>query len=480
MALADRPNILLIVMDACRADHLSCYGYMRETSPQLDDLSHRGVLFEQAISPATWTLPSHTSLFTGTYLAAHGAHRGPYDGRFPTLAEALRRYGYQTAGFTNVGYVCPPFGLHRGFDHFVEIWRSQPKRDLTARIATKLQSIAEKFIPTSGRLDSDSGATETNRQAQEWLMEHRNEQRPFFAFINYADVHSPYRPPRLYRDMYLGEVMDWPGAEIPNRVQRVSDQPLEHISGRVSLGPQDLEILRALYDGGVRYLDAKIGELLGALEREKLLDQTLVIITSDHGDNLGEHGLVGHMLCLYDTLLHVPLIMYYPRHLPAGLRVSGQVQLVDLFPTVLDLIGIEDADLRASVQGKSLLPCLEGIQHRMHAVAEYDRPNILQVLDKEYPEFDYSAFDRELKAIRLDGFKYIWASDGRCELYNIVQDPGESQDLSGANPAKVEELHSKLWDWHEQHSSRVKRSGSVEVDVDAATVERLRSLGYID
>ena len=480
MATADRPNILLVVLDSCRADRLSCYGHVRDTSPNIDELSQAGVLFEQAISPATWTLPSHTSLFTGTYLAAHGAHRAPYDGRFPTLAEALGSHGYQTAGFSNVGYVGHSFGLDKGFDLFVEVWCSQPEKTLLSKIGRKLRATREKIITNLGGLDSDHGATATNHQVEEWFIGHRDEQRPFFLFINYSDVHSPYKPPRPYRDRYLREVMSPPRLEVPERIQRVSEQPLDYISGRIALESHDFEILRALYDGGVRYLDAKIGELLNTLEKAKILDNTLVILTSDHGDNLGEHGLVGHMLCLYDTLLHVPFIMAFPGRLPRGLRLSTPVQLVDLFPTILDLIGIEDANLCRSVQGMSLLPCLEGLEHRKFAVAEYGRPNILQVLGEQYPEFESSAYERELRAIRASGFKYIWSSDGKCELYNIVEDPGESENIIGTMPGKAAELQSQLMDWYDQHSSTIQLTPSEQPDINPATVERLRALGYID
>ncbi|MFQ5923843.1 MAG: sulfatase, partial [Anaerolineales bacterium] len=369
---------------------------------------------------------------------------------------------------------------HRGFDTFKEIWRSPGERALRTRIRSKLRSARERITSGTSKPEPDYGATATNRQVKEWVNHSRDTQRPFFLFINYSEIHSPYRPPSQHRNPLLRDVVSSPDFEIPAHIQRVSEQPLDYITGRITLEPQDIEILRALYDGGVRDLDAKIGELLDILDKSKVLDDTLVIITADHGDNLGEHGLLGHMLCLYDTLLHVPLIMTFPRQHHAGMRISAQVQLVDLLPTILDLIEITDDRTWRSIQGRSLLGCLQGAEHRHFAVAEYGRPNILEVLRHKYPDFECSGFDRELKAIRSNGYKYIWSSDGRSELFNIADDPSESENLIAANPAKATELRSQLMDWLDQHSPNSWPPSPVSVDIDPVTVERLRALGYID
>jgi len=238
----------------------------------------------------------------------------------------------------------------------------------------------------------------------------------------------------------------------------------------------DFEILRALYDGEVSYVDARVGEIYALLRERGLLRNTFFVITSDHGENLGEHQLMDHAYCLYDTLLRVPLIVRGPTEFPAGERVLDQVQTLDLFPTILDLADIRDADLRAQVQGRPLFPA--SLRDRV-AVAESLEPQPpVAVLRRRYPELDGSRFDRALRAVRTPRYKYIWASDGRDELYDLEADPGETRNLVSTEPETAAAMRAWLAEW--VHSAGAVAPGrGLELELDTVTRRRLEELGYL-
>jgi arylsulfatase A-like enzyme len=290
------PNILLIVMDAARQDHLSCYGYPLSTTPNLDQLAEEGVRFANAITTGGWTVPTHASLFTGTFPSFHGARDGHpvLNEGLCTLAEVLRGCGYRTAGFTNVGWVAEATGLTRGFDTFVPVYRLWEGRSVPV-LARRL--LAKLVWMLAGR--KLAGAAATNRCVERWLARGESARR-FFVFINYSEAHVPYWPPRSFARRFLGPL------NIGfSEAQRVNQDPLRHITGAVQMGERDFAVLRALYDAEIAYLDTRLGELFGYLSKQGLLDQTLVIVTADHGENFGDHGLMSHKWCLYDSILRV-------------------------------------------------------------------------------------------------------------------------------------------------------------------------------
>ncbi len=451
-----KPNVLLIILDAVRPDHLSCYGYGRKTSPNIDDLAKDGVLFEHAISPSGWTPPAHASLFTGLFPSQHGLQHGSLhlNQRFPTVAEILRSSGYKTIGISNNPWVSHATGLDRGFEIFHEVYYRKGSLFETFRFAI------QKLLAIIGNTDDD-GAHRTNHLALTYLSQQGREGRPFFIFINYLESHLPYNVPRPYATLFGkpargGINQDW----------------RQYVSGRVVMGADDFENLKSLYDGAIAYLDAKIEELLSCLRQREMLDETVVIITSDHGDNFGDHGLMGHELGLYDSLLRIPLIIRYPPLFPAGRRVTQQVQLLDIFTTILEILDHEGVE----TQGRSLLPERLKANPRRFAVAEQSRPS-LEVFTKRFPEFDPSPYDRELRAIRAEDHKYIWASDGRDELYDIRADPGEKENLISMQPEKAQELRQMLEEWLRGFTSYQAEEGAMEMD--EITRERLRGLGYI-
>ncbi len=445
--LEGMPNILLIVMDTVRADHLSCYGYQRNTTPNLDRIASEGILFENAFAEAPWTLPSHASMFTSTFPTDHGTtaeHRWLEDD-FETIAELLRYLGYQTFGYSNNPFVAPETNLDQGFDTFTitPFGQAEGDSETDTELAEFLrleQYIDRLFHESEGatrEIVMDDGAQKTNEVVKEWIADANQSEKPFFVFINYMEAHSPYHAPRQYSDPYLP-----PNVSL-SRAQAVNQDSATYAAEAVYMSEEDFAILNALYDGEIAYLDYRIGQLFDYLKEMDILDDTVLIICADHGENIGDHNLIGHQLSIYDTLLHVPLIIRYPDKFKAGLRVDEQVQLADLFPTITDIIRFYRYG-EQPIRGHSLLSLLKNPESPP-AFAEYEIfATVLENLRKVSPGFDTSKYARRLKSVRDGDFKYIWSSDGRDELYNIRDDPGELNNIIESEPEKASQLRALL------------------------------------
>jgi len=433
------PNILWIVMDTVRADHLSSYGYQHNTTPNIDKIADEGILYENAISTAPWTLPSHASMFTGTFPSKHGTdwEHTFLHGDLKTIAEVLSGHGYETLQYSNNEWVSSRSGLQQGFDNHV----------LTIHGAIKPSALPDylmigraKLYIENEMLLMDDGAQKTNEVVMNWIADAHQAEAPFFAFINYMEAHSPYHPPEEYAAPYLGEDVDFEEA------MKTPYGFWGYMAGKVEISDRTFEIQRALYDGEISYLDFRIGQLLDYLRDLNILDNTLLIITSDHGELFGEHQLASHQLCIYDTLLHVPLIIRYPGLAEAGLRVEEQVQLTDLFPTILDIAGINWSG-EEQLQGQSLVKDMKQPGSEF-AIAEYalSYPSLTAIGWGGWGS-DVNKYARRLKTIRTEEFKYIWASDGMDELYNIREDPEELNNLIEVEPEKAVELKALLKQW---------------------------------
>jgi arylsulfatase A-like enzyme len=347
----DPPNVLLIVLDTVRADRLSLYGHQRPTSPTLERLAGRGVRFDEARATAPWTLPSHASLFTGRWpheLDVDWATR--LGTTFPTLAGYLGSRGYATAGFVaNVEYGSYEFGLDRGFTHYedyVLVPFSALRMSYLGKLALRTVSdvgwtlsaspVPIPFLPHKDsrawrilKTDPKIDAGSINREFLDWLSRRREPARPFFAFLNYFDAHIPYllpqgtpyrfgRPPVLEADVRA--LLDW----------SVHDKP--------SLPPYYVNLVRDCYDSCLGYLDEKLGELFDELESRGILDRTLLIVTADHGEGLGEHNLFAHGESLYRTEIRVPLLIVPPGR-QRSVTVNETISLRDLPATIVDLTG---------------------------------------------------------------------------------------------------------------------------------------------
>jgi len=341
-ARAGAPNILLLILDTVRAPDLSVYGYGRPTTPFLERLAARGVLFERAIAAAPWTLPSHASIFTGRPAHELSANwRTRLDGQYRTLAEALSAHGYLTAGFAaNQVYTSDESGLARGFAHYDAVRVTPGSMAISARVAQALLE-TETFRSLSGLHDLlwRRRADEVRRSAADWLAAHPG--RPWFAFVNLYDAHNPYLPPAPY-DTLFGGRKPW-------------DRRNLWLQQTAPVTPAAIQVERDAYDDALAYLDHEIGAMLDDFRSRGLLENTIVIVTADHGEEFGEHGLLDHGNSLYLPALHVPLLVVWPGHVPAGRRVEPTVSLIDLAATVLDLAAAD-----TSFAGRSLRPLWGG------------------------------------------------------------------------------------------------------------------------
>ena len=412
-----RPNVILIVMDTVRADHLSSYGYHLPTTPNIDRIARQGILYENAITPGSWTLPSHATLFTGLYPRDHGTNGENWhlDSSFTTLAEILAVEGYETIGFSNNPWISAESGLQQGFEAFHDVWQDPRRLEY-----------------------GDDGAGLTNEMVLRWLAD-RSAVRPFFAFVHYIEPHFGYDPPDEAARQFVAHLdpavverlRQW---RHPREVGYILGVPGMEVSDR------EFEVLKALYDGEIAYVDRRVGELVDAIDARGLGEETALVVTSDHGEHFGEHGLMDHKMSLYDALIRVPLILRYPPELRADLRVASQVQTNDLFVTLLKLCGVE----RPPPRSARLLPTNEEDSGRPLTYAEFARPiRFIRMMESRFPGQSTAGFDRALVAVRVETHKYIWASDGRQELYAIETDLGETNDLAEREANRLSEMRAR-------------------------------------
>ncbi len=415
------PNVLLLILDTARSLSMSVNGYARPTTPELEDLARRGVNFLEAKAPSSWTLPSHASMFTGElpHRLSTG-FRAPLDSTHPTLAEALGREGYHTAGFVaNLHYVSRDFGLDRGFAHYEDYAITFGELLLNSSVGRYL-SVRPGVRRMVGYYDilGRKNAAKLNGDLLDWLGE-RDASRPFFAFVNYYDAHEPYLPP---------EEFDRRFASATPRKPYLTDQSIRGARRVVKLRMTRAEIQREheAYAASLAYLDDEIGKLLDSLESRGVLGNTLVVVTSDHGEQFGEHGMFVHGNSLYQPVINVPLIMALPGEVPEGMRVSEPLNLRDLARTVLDLTGSEEADL---FPGRTLRRFWDP------ADSTPAEPVLTEVITSGKP----SGKVEELRALTVGSAHYIRHEDGAEELYDLQTDPGELTNLAG-NPIAASRL----------------------------------------
>ncbi len=488
--MASRQNVVVVVMDTARARETVRSDHRDVALPALDRLAAEGTEYTRAFTSAPWTLPSHASLFTGTYSSKHGAHAGHkhLDDDLPTLAEAFRANGYETVAVSNNTWISEEFGFARGFETVYKTWQYiQTDTDLGEIARTKqgtemIRALAARLIEGNPAINvanalygqffrkrNDDGARRTNEWLQTWLTD-RTRDDPFFLFVNYLEPHLEYRPPKDLAERFLpdgvtyGEAMDVP------------QDAWGYIAGTVDLTDREFEILRALYRAEIAYLDRRIGELRKCLEAADEFENTVFVVTSDHGENIGDHGLMDHQYCLYDTLLHVPLVIH-GEGFEEG-RIADLVQLTDLAPTLLDSVGIDAPAMREGFQGQSFHPESE-TEPRKHAIAEYMAPQpSMEALREQVGTLpdDVARFDRSLRTIRTEEEKLIRGSDGAREFYEMQNDPEESTNLAAETPGRVAALETVLEDWLDSFE-HTDASGSVSMT--DSTKARLEDLGYL-
>ncbi|MFZ2054205.1 MAG: sulfatase-like hydrolase/transferase [Candidatus Aminicenantales bacterium] len=402
-----KPNVILITLDTTRADHLACYGYPNVKTPHLDSLARRGVLFEQAATNSPLTLPAHCSIMTGMYPTYHGVRingNTALNDEQTTIAEVLSAQGYRCGAFIGAFVLDGRWGLKQGFEYYDD------KFDLK-----KYKHLDLGAVQRPGNKVMDA--------ALDWLDEQKNS--PFFAWIHLYDPHTPYEP----REPYLSEYR-----------------------------PRGLV---GLYDGEIAFMDEQIGRCLSWLEANGLDKSTVLVLVGDHGEGLGSHGEGTHGYFIYDYAVHVPLIIATPFESLGGVRVPSQVRVVDIFPTLIDILG---APPPTETHGRSLLPVMFRPEKEEDgfAYAESMSPNL---------QFGWSS----LHALRTTQYKYIQTP--KAELYDLSRDAGEQTNLLLQNPNVVREMKDSLGRLIEETSRDAPTPQAANLDKE--TMERLSALGYV-
>lgn len=402
-ATVGAPNVLLLVLDTVRAMRLSLYGYDRATTPALERWARSGTVFDQAIATASWTLPSHAGMFTGRYPhELNAGFRTALDSRWPTLAEVLAQRGYRTAGFSaNRKYASYESGLARGFARYEDFRVSPGQVMVSAAMGRQLvwQPWFEKLIGYYDLYGRKNAAAVTD-EFLTWAGQ-GNRGRPFFAFLNYYDAHDPYLAPSPF-----------------NRRFTTDTTPFRSTT-RAGLTPEQLARQVAAHDGAIAYMDHEIDRLLRTLQSRGMLENTLIILTGDHGEQFGEHGLMDHGNSLYRPLLDVPLVLWLPGRVPSGLRIRAPVTLRDLPATVLDLTGAAKDTVFPGSSWSSRWRADRGGVPQSPLLSELTWPD---------GEIFY--------ALRLGDHEYIDWFRHQEELYDLRADPTESTNLADkADPA---------------------------------------------
>lgn len=455
----DLPNIILLVIDCARVDHFGCYGYQAPTTPNIDALAEKSIIYDQAISSAGWTVPSFASLFTGTYPSKHGAHNENryLSTQYPTLAELLSGQGYHTVGVCRNDWIAEATGLTRGFHEFYQPNYGNLKRYFKRLIQYPL---------IHGR---DSWGYELIQMSIHRVLQ-RTHQKPFFLYLHLMELHMPYYIPSAYIDKFL-----------PKHVSRsdalkVNQDPKKFYAGLVQMSEADFQIHRAFYDAALAYLDSLLGRFVEYLKSQKILDKTILIITSDHGESLGDHGHFDHYYVLYESLLHVPLIIHHPDLFGRG-KVDTQVQLLDLYPTLLQLANV-DSETYPHSQGV-ILPPQDGCQTRDYTYAE--RFKDVKGLHQSFPGMDLTHLEKyELDrktVVRSQRYKLIHSMLGNHELFDIKEDQNEMRNIYQENSEIAKSLEEELNRW--KNSFEPSEIMGEEAHFDEKMKERLKALGYL-
>ncbi len=455
------PDVILIVMDTVRADHLSVYGYPRKTTPFLERFAESAILYRRCISASDFSLPSHASMFTGLYPSWHGAHSDesgmrPLADGFITIAEDLSARGYRTMGVSaNHAFLGPQFGLDQGFQ-IMDARQVLPVSPFFPAVRNLLRSLLNRAASTIEFHLVYRRADEINAAAFRMLdwAERAGRRAPFFLFLNYMDAHAPHGPPPPFDRMFPGRIPHWTHQDS----DRIIDEVLR--TGR-SATQDELHHQSALYDGAIAHTDARIGELIGELKRRGRYDDSLIVVTSDHGEAFGERGLVEHGgVSVYQEEVHVPLIVKFPGAQRQQV-VEAAVSLVDVAPTVLEAAG---APIPPRMHGVSLRQTARG-NARGAVFSESHATPMLSPLAARFRRLERSVVDGSAK--------FITSTTGKRELYNLDLDPGEKTNLYRPDQAATRELAAKI-DRILKGAPKFDRKG---LPPDA--LERLRSLGYV-
>jgi arylsulfatase A-like enzyme len=432
-AKVEKPNVIVYLIDALRADSLGAYGYHRKVSPYMDKIAQQGVLFLNCYSASSWTRPAVPSLLTSLYPPAHGV--SDYIFQLPdsveTLAEILRAHGYLTAMMTDNPHVGSTANMQQGFDFLLEqpavsgLFKSRDKDIWLAHNSAAL--LNEKVFP--------------------WL-EHSHHM-PFFLYIHNMDVHAPYIPPPPFNDIF--------DAGYQGKINGTFDK---EVGFRQSKTAEDVRHVKALYDSEIRNVDEYFHRLMVKMKNLKIENNTFFIITADHGEEFLDHNGWNHGRTLFNELLNIPLILYYPDKLPGSKRIKTPVSIVDVMPTILDVLNIE---CNSYADGESLLPIING--------------------DKRRDEYIFSSYKRRFISVIDFPWKLIFdLRTSHVELYNLQDDPKEKRNLFEQRSELVKKYSDIIMKWWQKQRKTLMffQNNSVQrIEIKPEELEALKALGYI-
>jgi len=450
------PNLVMIVLDTVRPDRLSVYGHYRKTTPFLERLAREGVLFEKAYTPSPWTLPSHASFFTGLYPSEHAAVHGSWwlDSERVTLAEKLKDRGYVTAGFTANPYIGPYTNAAQGFSRMARAALALGPPILPGEMLWRAA-----IEPLFGKGELDNGGKLAAAVLSRWIGELASADRRFFLFANLMEAHPPYP-----RDISAFRFFDDPAAA---RDRLASDTRSYEAfnAGELSMSTDLLEMHRTLYDGCLYYLDQRVAEIYASLEEAGVLNDTVLVVLSDHGESLGEHGMWGHAFGMYKEQLHVPLIVR-ARGVAAPGAIVAEPFSLERLPGLLEEI----------MKGSSLEAALEAGCGGPLFAERFTPLRIIERMSASFPDWDRGQWSRDQVSVILGDYHLIKDSRGASELYDIIEDPQETANLLSKERATYRELDEIIARFRLDHPPPVPggRQG-----LDPAAVRRLRALGYM-
>jgi arylsulfatase A-like enzyme len=448
-------NLLLVTIDTLRADHLSAYGYPRPTSPVLDRLAAEGVRFDRPAVQWPKTGPSFASMFTATYSKDNGVVRRigtPVPLEYSLLAEVLAEHGYATGAVVSNGAVASEFNFDQGFAHYVETWKSTDAEGDPNRASL----VTDAALDLAARLDPGT---------------------PYFLWVHYLDPHFPYTPPPAFADRFVGDEHYDPAVRIDIHYHRQRQQMTGIGRDQVLDGRDELAFYQARYDAEILYTDTEIGRLLETLGADGRLERTLVAVTADHGESLGEHHYYfDHGRFSFQTCLRVPLILHYPEVLAPRVD-AAPVELIDLAPTLLEFAGVELED-GAWHQGESLVARLLGRDGSGEPALAFSEAGYASEA-----AWQRVVQDERFKLVRVraeNERRWLGGDDEPWVLYDLATDPGETVNRARDLPDEVRRLKLSLAAWLDADPFPLGgRASSQEGEMDDETRRQLEALGYL-
>lgn len=481
-----RPNIIFLVLDAARAEDLSCYGYERETTPYLSEFVVNNLLFKRAFAPATWTVPTHASMLSGLYLSQHRlenvkANRS-FNQEIVTLPRALQANHYKTAAFSQNFLFSNAHHLTDEFDEFFPLWDVE-RRQIMAAGNQHQKNHSNRYWKAIQRYGAKKGSLRPAFNSMYHWLTAVEMDSPVFLMANITNAHYPWAPP-------FNTLWRWLGKDIRymTDLNIVTPNPFRFNSGRVMIGDRHRQVWRALYDAAIAHIDRELARFIKLLQKWSGWTNTILIITADHGEILGDYrNIFGHTLSLSERLMHVPLIIKHPDY-QFGLTIEGVVQNLDLFHSILEWTGsLSDHIPAAQLQRPSLTEAVANSRSLAgFAFAEEDYSdsyNPIAGLMKTNPKMDPDKYPPIQRAVRSATHKYIWRGEQGDEYYDLVADPAEAKNLIDTTVEQeigiLHELQDALSLWYAEMEVFPPQVEEYSAELAPQMTAQLRALGYI-